>query len=63
MKIIEITISPQGQTQIETKGFAGSSCREASERLEQALGVRTSERLTGEFYVQQSTANEIREVP
>jgi hypothetical protein len=63
MKIIEITISPQGQIRIEAKGFAGSSCREATERLEQALGVRTSEQLTGEFYVQQSSATEIREVP
>ena len=41
MKIIEIVVSPAGQTQVETKGFAGAECRQASEFLEQALGRRT----------------------
>ena len=30
---IEITVSPTGATTLETKGFAGSSCRDASEFL------------------------------
>ena len=50
MKTIEIIISPQGETRVETKGFAGSECQEASESLEQALGARSGERLTAEFY-------------
>lgn len=47
---IEITVSPQGETRIETKGFAGPTCREASRELEAALGVRDSEQLTTEFH-------------
>lgn len=47
---IEVTISPQGETRIETRGFTGSACREATRVLEAALGIRTSEQLTGEFY-------------
>ncbi len=50
MKTIEIIVSPQGQTIIETKGFTGSTCREASGDLERALGIRIGEQLTGEFH-------------
>jgi hypothetical protein len=55
-RIIEVTVSPTGETKIETRGFAGSSCRDASAFLEKALGQQVSETLTGEFY-QQSQAN------
>lgn len=54
MKTIEITVTPNGQTQVETKGFEGSSCRQASEFLERALGRITGERLTADFYATQS---------
>ncbi len=50
MKIIEIVISPNGQTQIETKGFTGSECRDASKFIEQALGKQASEQLKPEFH-------------
>lgn len=53
-QIIEITISPQGETRLETKGFAGNACREASQFLEQALGAQVSEKLTTEFYQQEA---------
>lgn len=53
MKTIEIIVSPKGETRVETKGFAGSACREASRFLESALGQRTGEQLTGEFHHQQ----------
>ncbi len=49
-KTIEIIVSPTGATTVETKGFQGASCREASRFIEQALGQKTSERLTTEFY-------------
>jgi Protein of unknown function (DUF2997) len=49
-KIIEIIVSLTGQIQVETKGFAGSSCRDASRFLEEALGVKTEDRPTAEFY-------------
>ena len=50
MKTIEIIISPSGQSRVETKGFSGSQCREASRLLEAALGKTTSETLTAEFH-------------
>lgn len=54
MQTIEIRISPKGETSVQTKGFAGSSCRDASRLLEQALGQRTGEQPTAEFYQVQS---------
>ena len=50
MKTIEITVDPKGETKVETRGFAGTECREASMFVEQALGQRTGEQLTAEFY-------------
>lgn len=49
-QILEIVVSPTGTTRLETKGFAGTSCREASQFLEAALGARESEVRTAEFY-------------
>jgi len=53
-KIIEIIISPAGQTRLATKGFVGSTCRDASRFLEKALGVKQSEQLTTEFHTLQN---------
>ena len=39
-KIIEVIVSPKGETRIETKGFSGAECRDASKFIEQALGHR-----------------------
>ena len=50
-KIIEVTVSPKGETSIQTKGFSGGECRDASRRLEAALGIRAGEQLTSEFYI------------
>ena len=50
LKTIEITVSPAGETTVQTKGFAGAECREASRFVEQALGQRTGETLTAEFH-------------
>ena len=47
---IEIVVSPKGEAVVQTKGFAGSSCRDASRFVEHALGERTGERLTADFY-------------
>jgi hypothetical protein len=61
LKTIEITVSPTGQTSVETKGFAGAECRQASEFVETALGQRTGEQLTGEFYAQDSESQRLQE--
>ena len=60
MKTIEITVSPKGEARIETRGFTGPECREASRFLEQALGQSTTEQLTTEFH-QCQTGQQITE--
>ena len=61
MKTIEITVSPKGDTQVETRGFTGSECREASRFVEQALGRKTAETLTAEFHKGQQAGQELRQ--
>ena len=61
MKTIEIIVAPTGQTQVETKGYAGSGCRQASEFLEHALGRRTTEQLTSEFHQVQTELQNARQ--
>lgn len=51
-KTTEIIVAPNGQTRVETKGFTGSECRQASQFIEQALGQRTGEQLNAEFHQQ-----------
>ena len=60
-KIIRIIVGPKGETRIETKGFTGGDCREASRFIEQALGQPVSEQLTAEYYQSQSTSQDIRQ--
>ena len=60
-KTIEITVSPKGETHVETKGFAGDECREASKFVERALGKREQERMTSEFYDCQPVQQENRQ--
>jgi len=47
---IEIIVSPQGETHLETKGFAGTSCQDASRFIENALGEMLSDQPTAERY-------------
>ena len=49
-RTIQLIISPQGETRLETRGFLGNQCRRASRLLEEALGQRTREQRTAEFY-------------
>lgn len=60
-KIIEITVRPKGETTVQTKGFVGGECRVASQYVEQALGRRSSEQLTGEFYQGQQVNQDLRQ--
>ena len=60
-KTIEIVISPSGETKVETKGFTGGECREASRFVEVALGQKIAEQTTGEFYQGQSVNRDLRQ--
>ena len=61
MKTIEIIVTAKGETAITTKGFTGSSCRDASKFIEQALGQQTSETLTAEFHQTATTDQQQRQ--
>lgn len=63
MKIIELIVSPEGQTKVETRGFTGPSCRQASAFLEQALGTKAKERLTSDFYQSETVRTNSQEGP
>ena len=60
-KIIRIIVSPRGETKVETRGFTGGECREASRFVEQALGTRSAETLTAEFHQGQQAGEELRQ--
>jgi Protein of unknown function (DUF2997) len=50
-RVIEVVVSPKGETTVQTKGYAGADCLQATRFLEQALGVISADRKTGEFYL------------
>ena len=52
-KTIEILVTPEGKTSVQTLGFTGPSCRDASRFLEKALGRAVGEKLTAEFHESQ----------
>ena len=58
MKKIEIIVDTKGNSQVQTKGFAGSECVEASQFIEQALGKQVSQNTTPEFFSVQNQQNQ-----
>ena len=61
MKIIEITADPKGKSRVETHGFTGTECREASKFIEQALGQCIAEKPTTEFYQGQAIDQQLKQ--
>jgi hypothetical protein len=59
-RIIEVVVSPQGETTIQTKGYAGSACLQASKFLEQALGIAVTDQKTTEFFQTSEQQQEIQ---
>jgi hypothetical protein len=60
-RIIEVTVTPKGETSIQTKGYAGADCLQASKFLEQALGVAAKDVKTGEFYAATQTDQHVEQ--
>jgi hypothetical protein len=60
-KTIEIIVSPTGETTVQTKGFTGSSCRDASRAIERALGIVQSDSPTAEMYQAQTVMQPLRQ--
>jgi DUF2997 family protein len=50
LKTIEIVVDPKGEVVVQTKGFAGTSCKDASRFVERALGEVTGETSTAEMH-------------
>jgi hypothetical protein len=59
LKTIVIIVDSKGQAKVETRGFTGGECREASRFVEQALGSRSAEALTAEFHLGQQAGQEL----
>ena len=49
-KLIEIVVDAKGEARLQTKGYAGPSCLDASRLLERALGAVASDMPTAEMY-------------
>ena len=60
-KVIRVIVGPRGETRVETRGFTGGECREASRFIEQALGQPVGEQLTAEFYQDQPAEQRIEQ--
>ena len=54
-RIIEISILPQGEVQIDAVGFKGPDCELATRFLEEALGVVWAKQKKPEFHQRQAT--------
>ena len=60
-EMINITISPEGGVVFDTEGFVGNKCKDATKKLEQAVGVASDVALKPEYYLQeQKEEQEIR---
>jgi DUF2997 family protein len=60
-RIIEVIVSPTGETTIQAKGYSGSDCQQASKWLEQALGVSTSDHKTAEYFQAQTAEQQVQQ--
>jgi hypothetical protein len=60
MRIIEIVVSPRGESTVQTKGYAGSDCMQASRFLEESLGAKITDNKTSEFYEAATAHQDVR---
>ena len=60
-QVIDIVVDPRGEATVQTRGFTGGECREASKFVEQALGQRTAETLTAEFHQGQQAGQHLEQ--
>jgi hypothetical protein len=60
-RVIEVTVSPQGDVTVQTKGYAGADCVRASKFVEQALGVATADHMTAEYYASTEATQQVQQ--
>ncbi len=56
MKTIVITVDRTGQVAMQTHGYEGQSCKDATKAIEQGLGVVLSDKPTFDQSAHQATA-------
>ena len=59
-KTIEIIVDAKGAVVVQTKGFAGPSCKDASRFLELALGEKVADQPTAELYQSQAAEQQLK---
>jgi hypothetical protein len=59
MKQIIVTVTPEGEVQIEAVGFKGNACESATKAIEQALGVKKGFKKKPEYYASNTTTQRI----
>ena len=57
MPTITVRVSPSGETVIETTGFKGKACQDATRQLEAALGKVEAESKKPEFFQASGVSN------
>jgi hypothetical protein len=60
MAEIILTFNEDGTCTSETKGVKGQSCKDVSGFIEKALGNKTSDKTTREFYEKEDNKNILR---
>jgi hypothetical protein len=60
-RVIEVIVSPTGETTVQTKGFSGTDCLKASKFLEQALGETIADRKTPEYHQATVTQQQVQQ--
>jgi len=60
-RILEVVVSPTGETTVQTKGYVGAECQQASRWLEQVLGLAETERKTAEYFVAETIEQQIQQ--
>lgn len=58
---IEIIVSPAGHSRITARGYAGSTCKDATRELERALGTVHSDVPTAEMFYGESAIEHEKE--
>ena len=60
-RFIEVIVSPSGEIVMQTNGYAGTDCLQASKFLEKALGVVASDQKTSEFFMPATQQQEVQQ--
>ena len=60
-RVIEVTVSPQGEATVQTKGYQGGDCLLASRFLEQALGAVAAEHKTAKFFTAATQQQQVQQ--